>query len=228
MNYSAALASQTSLANYIDIWSRLPLHLVSANPFDAVHLTPNLQEGFRTGAIQSSDLPLTAAQYYVARARSYEQALLDGLGLPSEYVTAFAEQREDFGDHFQTSRYPWQENTRAAGVAIAELTVLHESLSTALGEVKGWKRSIGFFPDGADYVDLQKELKEPLTSLQELLVERATHALNVRETYDVNIEAGLQAYFGRYRRRHSGVQMRLIAAGIRVSDSTPPPALAVG
>ncbi|HEX5036603.1 MAG TPA: hypothetical protein VFX30_05550 [bacterium] len=178
--------------------------------------------------IRASDLPLLAAQCFVTRAKTYEQGLLESLGLSSKHVLAFADQRDEFGDHFQKNRYPWQENERAAGVVVAEISGLHEAVSKALSDVRGWKKSIGFFPDGGDYVDIREELQEPLTSLQELLVERASHALTVRETYDLNLDASLHAYFNRSRRRHSGVQMRLVAAGIRVSDSTPPPAQAAG
>lgn len=217
-----------SLFNYIDVWSQVPLPQIEADPFGDIQLTPSLQEGFRSGALLPSDLPLTAAQCYVTRAKSCEQTLLKSLGLSSEHVTAFADQRLDFGDHFQVTRYPWMDHERAAGVAIAEMTGLHEAVSKALSDVRGWKKSIGFFPDGGDYVNIREELQEPLTSLQELLVERATHALTVRETYDLNMDAGLQAYFYRSRRRHSGLQLKLAAAGIRVSDSTPPPAQAAG
>jgi hypothetical protein len=227
-------ASQISLLNYVDVWSRIPLSVVEADPFDTEQLTPAMREGLQPtpdypqGVILPSSIPLLAAQCYVTRAKSYEQGLLESLGLPSRNVAAFADERHEFGDHFQAHRYPWQENERAAGVAIAELTGLHETLTKALIEVRGWKKSIGYFPDGTDYVDVRDFLQDSLTSLQELLVERASHARHVRETYDINMEAGLAAYFYRYRRRHSGVQLRLVAAGIRVSDSTPPPAQAAG
>src|SRR6187455_3288826 len=126
-----------SLLNYVHIWSQIPSSLVATDPFDAAQLTPALQEGFRSGTIRLADLPLTAAQSYVTRAKSCEQTLLKSLGLSSEHVTAFADQRQDFGDHFQATRYPWQDNERAGGVAIAEMTGLHEAVSKALSDVRG-------------------------------------------------------------------------------------------
>lgn len=157
--------------------------------------------GLKQGILRQDGMEFRAAAVYVERALAGERALLKSLGLDDIAVESFADNRLPFGDYFEESLYPWQDDANCAGRLIAELKYFHDVLDRAFTQITEKKRMANWnvWKDERVCGDMMR----PVHQLKDVLVANVAKARFSLGSYGAT-EEGLLTYFGIKQPRKSG------------------------